>query len=551
MFGTRWLWAALVGSLLGVAAVAIPAAAMISGHAPWFGVPHHDNGPGWSNSTARYAVTFQESGLPNDTVWSVKITGGWGPTPFGPWASAARPAWHHGGFNASNGTTVGFLLPNGTYHYSVEDAQAAGTLYAPSPASGTVQVNGTNTSVAVAFAPLTYYTVSFVETGLPGGTFWNVSLFGTGGSSHGPGGGSAPGWGGGASNGTNGTAVNFSVPSGVYAFQVPEVNASAGVYLADPSTGDVSVNGTNVTVDVAFSLLAYYHLTFVESGLPNGTFWSVALAGNGSGHGGFGPIAAASLPGCGSPGFNGSTNTTVGFTVPDGTYGFSVPNASNGSAVYVPSPANGTVTVNGSNVTVDVSFAALSFYTVTFVESGLPNGTFWAVLLGGDGSGGWWNGSANATVNFTVPNGTYAFDIPDAANCTALFAPAPDSGTVVVDGSNVTVNVTFSQVTFYTVTFEESGLPNGTDWFVAAFAPGDGWQFNQSNNSSVSVLLPNGTFGFSVGALWANGSFYVPEPAFGNVTVAGTALTVDVTFSPAAVVPAGSAQSGPAAVVPR
>jgi len=372
--------------------------------------------------------------------------------------------------------------------------------------------------------------VTFSETGLPTGTAWSVGLFPAG---PGPWSASAPSpapaaahasWG-----SSNGTDVNFTVPDGNYTFSVSNATSSAGQYVPTPSSGTVSVSGANVTVDIAFALVPEFALTFAESGLPSGTWWSVSLSGGGStGPGGnwsgFGPS-------CGGSEFNGSNTSTVGFLVPDGNYTFYVGNASNGSTVYVPTPANGSVTVNGSDVTVHVTFAAVTFYNVTFAGSGLPAGTWWSVVVANGSFGPSWNASNTSTVNFTLANGSYPFRVSGGWNSSGLYVPDPRSGTVTVDGANVTVDIVFSLLVTYAVTFVESGLPNGTSWYAAI---GDGWavwSFAQSNGTELSFALPNGTYGYSLGPVWSGGIAYTPTPAYGSVTVSGSAVTIDVTYS--------------------
>ena len=111
-----------------------------------------------------------------------------------------------------------------------------------------------------------------------------------------------------------------------------------------------------MTVEITFAKLTFYTVSFVETGLPNGTFWWVDLGGAP-----FFP-AASSASGA-SPewghGGNGSgfNFTTIQFELPNGTYDFSVGNFSVNDSLFVPSPANGTVTVNGANVTISIVFS--------------------------------------------------------------------------------------------------------------------------------------------------------------------------------------------------
>ena len=364
-----------------------------------------------------YSVTFQESGLPNGTNWSVQLGGG--------------DEW--GGENSSNGTSVGFSLTNGTYAFSVAATENNTTVFVSTPASGNVSVNGSPVVVAIAFAPLVLYTVSFSESGLPNGTFWSVTLVGAT-----AGAGDGPDCGGYYWNGSTNATVNFTVPDGTYAYSIDNTTNGSTVYVPTPSGGSVAVNGSAVTVEVAFAPLAKYTVTFAESGLPSGTFWAVALTGS--------TVVTPETPACGGYAWNGSTNATLTFTLSNGTYGFVVGNTSNGSSEYLPSPAAGNLTVDGGNVTVDVSFAAVALYNVTFNETGLPNGTAWWIVLYNASGGVEFNASEGNTISFALTNGSYNFSVwSEEANCTtSAYTPTPASGTVTVSGSGVIVRVTFT-----------------------------------------------------------------------------------------------------------
>src|SRR2546428_12127926 len=79
----------------------------------------------WGQVT--YAVTFEESGLPPGTSWSVSVGG------------TTQP---------STTTTDVFNEPNGLYSYTV----SAVTGYTPLPSSGTITVNGASVTQAIAFS---------------------------------------------------------------------------------------------------------------------------------------------------------------------------------------------------------------------------------------------------------------------------------------------------------------------------------------------------------------------------------------------------------------
>lgn len=95
-----------------------------------------------------YRLSFRETGLPNGTGWGVALGGA---------------------LETSSTPTVSFAESNGTYAYVI----LAVTDYVAN-SSGTVRVNGSNTSVAVMFQPQSYPVV-FVEFGLPNGSRWNVT----------------------------------------------------------------------------------------------------------------------------------------------------------------------------------------------------------------------------------------------------------------------------------------------------------------------------------------------------------------------------------------
>ncbi len=88
-----------------------------------------------SVGASNYPVTFQESGLPAGTSWSVDFGG------------------------ATNGSTtadVGFSVPDGTYSYTV--TPVAG--YTATPSSGSLTVSGAPLTQDIAFAPGTTFSVT-------------------------------------------------------------------------------------------------------------------------------------------------------------------------------------------------------------------------------------------------------------------------------------------------------------------------------------------------------------------------------------------------------
>lgn len=461
-----------------------------------------------------YLVTFTESGLPAGTAWWVNLT--------------------NGVSLFSTGSLVSISELNGSYAYSV------GTTDKTYRASGgPFVVNGAPLSLPVAFARVTY-TVSFTEQLLPIGTMWWVNL--TNGQSF-------PG---------TGTSITFAEPNGSYAFLV-----RAPGYVAYPATGNFTIAAGPVSRTITF-VLATYAVQFTESGLPNGTLWSVTLGGatqssttpiinfqepNGS----YTYRLASSLPEYGAPGgsfvvtgspvfvyvtftkltytvtfsetglpsgtnwsvtLNGvtssSTRASISFVEVNGTFTWSV----GAQAGYHATPASGTLTVAGGPVAESITFALVT-YTVSFSETGLPAGTSWSVTLNGVSQS-----SVTGVIAFIEPNGTFAYSIADISGWHQ--STLPYGGAVLVIGGAVTEpTLVFTGVT-YALTFSETGLPSGMSWTVTLNG------VNQSSaTTTIAFIEPNGTYAFLIAA-----DGYLPTPASGTEPVVGGAALLAVTFSP-------------------
>lgn len=325
---------------------------------------------GLRHPPSAYTVTFRQTGLPSGLAWEVTLAGHT--------RSTREP-------------TLSFEEVNGIWPFSVDGPGG----YAAAPAHGTVTLNGGPTSETVAF-DLVRYSVSFHESGLPSGTPWSVDVAGD-------------------TNRSSGTWLEFPEPNGTYAFDV----APPPGFRATPQAGNVTVDGSPPpTVQVVFARTApsQYAVTFIESGLPAGTSWSVAF-GNGT---------------------NGSSSPSVGFLASNGTFAFSVDPVRGFTAV----PGSGRVTVQGAPTSVSVTFRANlrnSSFDLTFVETGLAAGVVWSVTLNGSTVL-----SRSDAIAFGVPNGTYTFDVGPVTNY-SLSSPR-SSGWVTVDGAPVSVRVAFSPV---------------------------------------------------------------------------------------------------------
>jgi thermopsin len=398
--------------------------------------------------TSEYLVRFSETGLTAGTSWSVDI---------------------NGSLLSGTAATLDITLANATYPYTVTTVSG----YSEAPTSGNVTVTGANVLVPIVFTPTprTDYTVVFSEAGLASGTNWSVTLN------------SVPKWGTTAS-------LSFSEPNGSYSWTLGSVAGFTGA----PPSGSVTVDGQAISQSISFSAVTpQYTLTFVETGLPAGTPWSVTL------------------------GFttNQSTTSEINFTVTPQVYGFVVGSV----AGYLATPSSSSVAVVASNVMRTISFARLvpGEYTITYTESGLATGTNWSVTLGSTTKA-----SNGTTTVFSEMNGSYTYSIASVTG----YLVTPNGGPVTVEGANQQVTVKFTSVSpgKYALTFTESGLPNGSNWSVTL----GGVTGYSDGGMVVSFQEANNSYTYQIGAR----SGYSATPSTGVITLSGAAKNVLVTFVP-------------------
>ncbi len=179
------------------------------------------------NST--YNVTFNGSGLPLGTIWSVVING----TSF-----------------PSTGSELSVDAPNGTYAFTVGPVPG----YVPIPRVGGFRVSGQALSVGIAFSPFRYL-ATFTEKGLAPGRNWSVVLDGKG------------EW-------TTGADVKLDLPNGSQSWSLGPVQG----FHPSPTSGTVSILGADVRQNVTFQVVEY-PVRIYEAGLSPGTNGSVIFAG--------------------------------------------------------------------------------------------------------------------------------------------------------------------------------------------------------------------------------------------------------------------------------
>jgi len=298
--------------------------------------------------------------------------------------------------------TVMSSITVGDSPYAMAYDNATGLLYVCNQNQGTVSIVSPGSSSIV-----------FVESGLPAGSSWGVSLNGT------------------VSNSTTAT-IAFAQPYGPYPFTV---GVEAG-YAVRPASGLINLIGPAVAVDVSFAPSnttpppTTYLVSLLESGLSAGTDWTVSLGG---------VISSAS-------------GDSINFEERNGTYSLRV----NPIPEYL---ANFTssIVVAGAPVQLNVTFSSFG-YPAAITESGLPAHAVWSmsatntathqVILGQ---------SSTATIAVTLSNGSYT-----------LVAFGPVGYAASVSPSHVTINggsPTLISVDF-TPTSPGAVPPNSVVWLI-------------------------------------------------------------------------------------
>ncbi|MCI4331234.1 MAG: thermopsin family protease [Thermoplasmata archaeon] len=271
--------------------------------------------------------------------------------------------------------------------------------------------------------------------------------------------------------------ANVTVGPGLYVVSVDRNGSLYGTRtVAVPAASYVPVNFTNAT---------HYPVDFHQTGLPAGGTWSVTLGGSMLSSGG----------------------RWINFSAVNGSVGYSarVP------AGYLAQPWSGTVVVSGAGANVSVGISRV-LYNVTFTQGSLPSGTIWSVALNGTILSG-----NTTSLSAQEPNGSFPYTVGFLSG----YRPSPSSGTMVVAGSPRSLTILFSQVD-YIVTFFAPGLPSTVHWSFA-FA---GLNYS-TNQSLLSVLVPNGTYGFQVFPIPG----YTESPSAGSVPVNGGPASQTFTFT--------------------
>lgn len=250
-------------------------------------------------------------------------------------------------------------------------------------------------------------------------------------------------------------------------------------------------------------------VTFHESGLPSGAYWWVAVTN---------ATFATSAS---------SNSSAISFQLPSGTYDYVSNHSWVSGSLYSDVDTSPTpISVGSSPVSETIAFVTASSLDVNFVESGLPSGLSWTVLLSNPAIGDIYNSSSGTDIGFHLVGGTYTATIPSAVGPSSIYVPTHRSMSV----SSGSVAVQFSRQTLYSMSITESGLPNGESWAVSLSEGSNAW-VNSSSTSTMTFAVTNGTYLACPGSITDVGVEHIPLGGCQSLTVTGRDFTTTVDYA--------------------
>ena len=252
--------------------------------------------------------------------------------------------------------------------------------------------------------------------------------------------------------------------------------------------------GDNIWYQVRY-VGAETSVNFTETGLPTGTPWNVT--------------------------FGSTTNSSTGSKMTfanqvNGTFPYTVQYISG----YNVTPANGTVTIAGHDITVALVFAPMTgpLEPVYFNETGLVSNTTWGISILNVGT----VRSNLPSVEFNLTNGGLFNITPTPL---AAYNVTPVSENITVAGTTqVAVSYTNIVTSVYSLTFASTGLPVGQSWTVTVSGPRIGSYSLTSTAADITFYEAGGNF---------TAAFAVPA----TVTAPSGGVIVDLTNNTTIAVP--------------
>ncbi|HLH86208.1 MAG TPA: hypothetical protein VKU79_05025 [Thermoplasmataceae archaeon] len=351
--------------------------------------------------------------------------------------------------------SIAISLPNGSYNFSIASNYSA----SPFPHNGTITVNGESREVEVSFSRF-QYSLSIVVNGLPQGTVFGFSIDGVF-YSYVPS--AAPG-----------SEFTLDLPNGTYTLQLLPVQG----YIASMTEAIVVINGTGVVERINFVPVLFSVTIGLVGYTGNGT-WTLTLNNAST--------------------FSGN-ETYIVLNLPNGTYRYSLTFSN-----HIFRAAEGEFLVDNRSLSFNIT-VIIERYPVIFRETGLPENDLWGVNL----SGTIYRGISQISVNLT--NGSYQYAIIAPEN----FRAYPQSGVFAVNGSAITINITFKvSYSVFDVVFVPLYLPHGLNMVVDLNGT---YYFSNNHNFIVIHNLTNGTYTIGIMASTKSGKF-LPGGFFGHLLI--------------------------------
>ncbi|MGC8656903.1 MAG: hypothetical protein ACP5UL_04065 [Thermoplasmata archaeon] len=265
-----------------------------------------------------YKIIFNESGLPQNTVWGVSL---------------------NNENKSTNTESITYYESNGSYGYTLFPVNG----YTTPSYNGYVHVSGSNQYINISWQ-VKKYPVIFMISNINSKSQWAVSINGI-------------------KNFSYSNEIIFYEPNGTYNYIIYPPNG----YSAYPNSGTIKVyNGTTslkikitqiestvntqynllyiiLTVIIVFFILLFfvykvkkkeYFITFSQKGLPNDTKWYVKI-GNQT---------------------KSSNSANIIIILQSGKYHYKINNVKLNNITYIPDPKEGTVTITKETKHIEVMF---------------------------------------------------------------------------------------------------------------------------------------------------------------------------------------------------
>ena len=428
-------------------------------------------------SSADFSTTFEETGLPNGTAWSLELAG----SSYGVGAASTVTTLAGGGTYSVNGSYV--YLEGGIGFY------ASGVSYTPYVMNSSTTSSGVPGSytadgpgvVVVTYSPMYYLTV----TSSVGGS---------------------------ASPGNQWVRHSHSV-------QLNETASSGYHFVGWTGSGGGSITTAVTNPTITPSAPVTELATFRPNAPPT---WNLTISGTGL------PAGTAAVVTIGGTTYSGVGSFKVG-NLTNGSYSVSAPTISLNSTdttQFVPTSVTSSLSLTSGTLELDGDGTLTVAYQVEYAVSVIatPNG---AVTTPSTGSGTYWFAGGVAETLVATP--AAGFELVNWTGTGAGSVNATTTTIVVTPAGPITETAQFLPKPIYppavySLTVTETGLPSTLSWSVSVGTTGA-----SGTGTTLKVAGLNGTYKLTaptvyagVGTRWTTNAVNVSESVTANATYAVT-----------------------------